>query len=146
MLREAENKNGRYPWNIFQTEKTEADLDDFTNSRLSNRYLRNISTNIIKERYIEKINKLTPETNEKTLESYLSRNEKNSHLNSEENLNEIEWRIRPAKNNPKSLSLALDKFIEGVDNIEKELKHLKKSAKLGRTYNVEKLAINNQDN
>ena len=67
-------------------------------------------------------------------------------MNSEENLNEIEWRIRPAKNNPKSLSLALDKFIEGVDNIEKELKHLKKSAKLGRTYNVEKLAINNQDN
>ena len=59
VLREAENKNGRYPWNIFQTEKTEADLDDFTNSRLSNRYLRNISTNIIKERYIEKINKLS---------------------------------------------------------------------------------------
>ena len=123
VIREAEAKNGRYPWNINEIQKTNYDPIDFANSRLSSRCLRVISSNISMENApssYEKINK-TEINNFFELDSSRIENF---------NPDESEYRIKTVDSNPRNLSMALDKFIKGVGDIEKELKCLKHSAKI----------------
>ena len=134
VMREAESKNGRYPWNINEIQKNNYDQIDFANSRLSSRCLRVISSNLTMKNAsssYEKINK-TEINNFFELDSSRIENF---------NPDESEYRIRTVDSNPKDLSVALDRFIQGVDDIEKELKSLKHSTK----FNTRNLAKKNKN-
>lgn len=120
VLKEAEIKNGRYPWNVNEMQRTCEEFDGFTNSRLSNRCLRVISSNVSIDHVLKK------KTEKNLLETPSSFD-----LNSR-NIDENEYRIRTVESNPRSLSVALDNFIKGVDTIEKELQTLKNSAKFSK--------------
>lgn len=124
VLREAEAKNNRYPWNV----------QDFVMP--PNPYNDTIPSMPIKLPKTQRSNTLLDTSSTKV------RSNSRSSLNStkitspncdrasDSESDEIEYRIKPYKPSSRKLSLALDKFLKGVDMIEKDLKSIKKSAKI----------------
>ncbi|OMJ82805.1 hypothetical protein SteCoe_16402 [Stentor coeruleus] len=125
VLREAEAKNNRYPWNVQDFIMPPNPYND-----------TDISTPIINPPKTQRSNTLL-DTSSKKIRSN-SKSSLNSTKITSSNYDRetdsesegMEYRIKPYKPSSRKLSLALDKFLKGVDMIEKDLKSIKKSTKI----------------
>lgn len=125
VLREAENKNGRYPWNILDYEKLKDNTQSLDKPKLPPKSLKSISFNIIHNKNPQKSQQDTDiPLNSSRIENF--------------HADQQEYRIKKTQTNTRRLSVALDNFIQGVDVIEKELKDLKSAARLTKNFKIDK--------